>query len=91
MPTHLEIAREVPIVEEFDVIVCGGGPAGIAAAIAAARNGAKTALLEVQGCPGGVWTSGTLSWIMDGKFSKENYVLIINLFSAVLHSHCTTP
>ncbi len=60
-----EAAREVPIVEECDVIVCGGGPAGIAAAINAARAGAKTRLLEVNGCLGGVWTAGALSWILD--------------------------
>ena len=34
--------REVPIVEDMDVVVCGGGPSGLAAAIAAARNNAKT-------------------------------------------------
>jgi hypothetical protein len=37
----------------------------VAAAIASARAGAKTVLLEVQGCLGGVWTSGLLSYIID--------------------------
>lgn len=60
-----EAAREVPVVEECDVIVCGGGPAGIAAAVNAARAGAKVRLLEVHGCLGGVWTAGALSWILD--------------------------
>lgn len=60
-----EAARATPIVEECDVIVCGAGPAGIAAAINAARAGAKTRLLEVHGCLGGVWTAGALTWILD--------------------------
>ncbi|MDQ3701973.1 MAG: FAD-dependent oxidoreductase, partial [Chloroflexota bacterium] len=60
-----EPAREVPVVQRCDVLVCGGGPAGVAAAVAAARAGAKTYLLELHGCIGGVWTSGALSWILD--------------------------
>ncbi len=60
-----EEARDVPVVEECDVIVCGAGPAGIAAAINAARAGAKVRLLEVHGCLGGVWTAGALTWILD--------------------------
>jgi hypothetical protein len=55
----------VPIVERADVIVCGAGPAGVAAAISAARAGASTRLLEVQGCLGGIWTAGLLSNIID--------------------------
>lgn len=60
-----EPARDVPIVERADVVVCGAGPAGVAAAIAAARCGATVRLLEVNGCLGGVWTAGLLSWILD--------------------------
>ena len=51
-------AREVPIFHETDVVVVGGGPAGFAAAIAAARQGAKVALVERYGSLGGLFTNG---------------------------------
>ena len=60
-----EPARNTSVVESTDVVVCGGGPAGVAAAIAAARKGARVVLIELQGCLGGVWTSGLLSSILD--------------------------
>ncbi len=63
--TWRQPAMDVPVAEEADVVVCGAGPAGIAAAIAAARAGARTRLLEVHGCLGGVWTAGLLCWILD--------------------------
>src|SRR5690606_34939230 len=63
--TFKEPARQIPFAGEYDVIVCGGGPAGIAAAISSARSGAKTLLLELGGCLGGVWTSGLLTFIFD--------------------------
>ncbi|WP_437200730.1 FAD-dependent oxidoreductase [Planctomicrobium sp. SH664] len=63
--TLLESQRELPVAGESDVLVCGAGPAGIAAAIAAARAGARTQLLEFAGCLGGVWTAGLLTKILD--------------------------
>ena len=63
--TYRQPARDVRVVDRADVVVCGAGPAGVAAALAAARNGAKTRLIEVGGCLGGVWTAGLLSWILD--------------------------
>lgn len=55
-----EPARDVPVVAEPDVLVVGGGPAGIAAACAAARAGADTMLVESYGCLGGTLTIVTL-------------------------------
>jgi len=52
--TIREPERSIPVAERCDVLVCGGGPAGVAAAVAAARAGARTRLLEAQGCLGGI-------------------------------------
>jgi len=60
-----EPERHIPLTADADVIVCGAGPAGVAAAITAARTGARTRLFEVHGCLGGVWTAGLLTWIFD--------------------------
>lgn len=60
-----EQSKQTPVVNECDVVVCGGGPAGIAAAISAAREGANTVLLEAGGALGGIWTSGLLCYILD--------------------------
>ena len=52
-----EEAREIPVAGEFDVIVAGGGPSGMGAAVGAARQGAKTLLVERNGFLGGVATA----------------------------------
>ena len=69
----LEPARQIPIAGEFDVVVCGGGPAGVAAAIAAGRNGAKTIILESQGCLGGIMTTGLMPKIING-IEKDGFI-----------------
>lgn len=58
MKELLERERSTPIVKHVDVLVAGGGPAGLAAAIASARCGAKTLLVEKNGWLGGMATSG---------------------------------
>lgn len=54
-------AREVPVVRETDVLVVGGGYAGFGAAFCAARNGARTLLVEREGALGGLATLGYVS------------------------------
>ncbi len=49
-----ERQREVPVVGRYDVLVCGAGTSGVPAAVSAARRGARVALLERYGFPGGV-------------------------------------
>src|SRR6185503_4168714 len=63
MPTESirEEAREIPLHGECDVVVLGGGPAGIAAAAAAARSGRSTVLVERYGFLGGAGTAAGLS------------------------------
>ncbi len=60
-----EPARSIPVQGHSDVLIAGGGPAGIGAAIAAARAGAKVRLIETNGCVGGVWTAGLLAWLFE--------------------------
>ncbi|CAG5002509.1 hypothetical protein DYBT9275_02908 [Dyadobacter sp. CECT 9275] len=69
----VEPQRTIPLAGAYDVIVCGAGPAGIAAAVEAGRNGAKTLLIEVHGCLGGVWTAGNLTWILDNQ-NKSGFI-----------------
>jgi len=52
--TVREDARELPVVAEYEVLVCGGGTAGAPAAIHAARQGATTGLIECCGFLGGI-------------------------------------
>lgn len=52
------LTRDIPVEASYDVLVAGGGTAGTAAAIIAARRGAKVLLVEATGCLGGMSTSG---------------------------------
>jgi hypothetical protein len=66
-----EPARDLPLANDADVIVCGAGPAGVTAAITAARAGAKVRLFEWRGCLGGIWTAGLLGYFLD--FNKPGF------------------
>lgn len=56
--------RELPILHETDVLVVGGGPAGVSAAIAAKRAGASVTVVERYGHFGGLWTGGLVLLIL---------------------------
>ena len=54
---YQEPAKKLPV-RKFDVVIAGAGTAGVVAALAAARQGAKTALIEAKGYPGGTVVEG---------------------------------
>ncbi len=58
---------DIPLLHEMDVIVVGGGPGGIGAAVAAARLGAGTLLCEQYGFPGGMATAGLVNPFMPNR------------------------
>ena len=68
--------REVPVFRDTDVLVVGGGTAGVAAALAALRAGVKVTIVERYGCFGGLWTAGLVLIVLcthapiDGKRTK---------------------
>ncbi len=78
--TVTEPAREIPVIEEPDVLVIGGGPAGVTAALAAGRAGASTLLVERYNHLGGLWTGGLVLPLLSthaldqsGKFKQVIY------------------
>jgi hypothetical protein len=72
----LQYQRDVPIVREADVLVVGGGPAGIGAAVAAGRTGARTVLAERYGFLGGNATASLVGPFMT-SFSNDGTRQII--------------
>lgn len=72
--SQIQLTKNVPVSGSYDVIVGGGGPAGVIAAIAAARNGAKTLLIERYGFLGGAPTNSSVTPI--SEFNKNGKRII---------------
>ena len=68
--------------QQYDVLVAGGGPAGVCAAVAAARHGARTALIERFGILGGMVTSGYVNPILGAVAPGTMYDEVISLLGA---------
>ncbi len=72
----VEPARTIPVRAQVDVLVAGGGLGGVSAAVAAARAGARTLLVERNGFPGGVATAGMCCSVFN-SFYGPNHELIV--------------
>lgn len=83
----IEKSRRIPVYGNFDVVVAGGGVAGAAAAVSAAREGASVCLLEKDNAPGGLATLGLISTYLplcDGRGNKVVSGLGEEMFKASL-------
>lgn len=89
MNRYLTESLNTPILGEYDVIVVGGGPAGIGAALAAARNGASTLIIERFSCLGGMWTSGLVNPLFDYENKGGIVQEIVDLINDAHMNECS--
>lgn len=75
---------DIPVRHEYDVAVIGGGPAGFCAAVAAARNGARTLLVERNGSGGGMATAGLVGPFMTSYSKSGGQMIIRGMFEEVI-------
>jgi hypothetical protein len=80
-------SREIPVIDEVDVVICGGGCAGVGAAISAARQGAKTLLIERMFSLGGMMTGGLMSKIAISPTNNSLALEILTRLDAYQHTH----
>lgn len=76
--------KEIPVIKETDVLVLGAGPAGIGAAISAARNGAKTLCVEANGCVGGMATIGMVGPFMTSYDAHAKEMVVRGIFEEIV-------
>lgn len=72
--SSIKIEKTARIVGDYDVVVCGGGPAGFIAALAASKAGAKTCIIERFGFLGGLATSGYVAPISVFSYNGERTI-----------------
>jgi hypothetical protein len=80
----VEPAREIDVIDHVDVVVAGGGVSGCAAAVAAAREGAQTVLIERNGVLGGVATAGLMANIGNLYLTGDGQVVIRGIAKEVV-------
>ena len=93
--TITEPERLIPVLDEVDVLVSGGGIAGVAAAVSAARTGAKTMLIERHGFLGGVASAGLMTsatnFVITGDGRQVVRGIVEEIFDKLAKRYATTP
>ena len=81
---QIQYCRTLPVFDEVDILVVGAGPAGIGAAISAARSGAKTMLFDQNGYVGGQATVGRVGPFMTCYDAKNENMIIRGIFKEIV-------
>lgn len=84
MSKSIHYHKTIDDVQEYDVLVVGGGPAGIAAAVASARAGARTAIVERYGFLGGNATAGLVGPFMTSFSDDGKTQLVKGVFNEMV-------
>jgi len=84
MTTYNEPARDIPVSDRAAVVVGGGSPTGVAAAVAAARQGADVLLVERYGCFGGQMVTGLVMTMGEQPFFDDHHRQIVGGFAREL-------
>ncbi len=81
---ELSFTRRTSVGDAYDLVVCGGGPSGIPAALAARRAGLKVLLIEQTGQLGGVGTSAGVSHLLGGKSRDNKHWCVGGIFKEIV-------
>lgn len=84
MTNDFDFHRQIPSLEPVDVVVCGGGPSGFPAAVAAARAGLRVMLVESGNQLGGVGTSAGISHLLGGRSRDNRHWAVAGIFREVV-------
>ena len=88
MNNNIEYKRSVGLYGEYDVVILGGGPAGVCAAIEAARMGTKVLLVEATGMLGGMATSGLVAPFMTVYDREGESLTVGGLYREIVNRLC---
>ena len=84
MADYIRYEKQVPFYGHWDVVVLGGGPSGVCAAVEAARNGARTLLIEASGMLGGMATTALVGPFMTNYDRDGNRPVVGGLYREII-------